>query len=482
MKSSVVGTLLLSVPALSLLTIEALGFHIKLFLLICLLLGAMLFRFRNKQVTNIFAGSGQSNPAVCSQEFLLQRRGGQGNDYFLDPSAGFSSIHDFDYVPGKHITFRHLLKAKSRVLSLYCIDDENRQIVLVETPAGFDPSEHGSYFQAQRKHAIKLYTVPYDEYHAVVRTLNKEMVSTSNVLFNYNTSRCGNAFSKYLNPRMQSISEPDIFTSLSNIASESYGTRNAELIALARSSVQLLCYLHRHRHPERKDICIKFRPQVVYIADLIQKAIPDAKSIFVYRRALDVIDSKCVEFIKDNSFYWLIRFLRLDVFYLYYFSNLTDHLYKVMPLIKDTRRFPLSSYREFGFISFFIMSWLSVMHKAMEALESGNISVSVEWQELVFHQEALVCKILKSINFPSPVDDMVIHKRTGSLNRYRNQCTLYRQRSQCRYAKRTYYADKKVRDGYIFLNEIEVFEIKAFMTRHEIGIPDFVIPRTLTIH
>lgn len=463
---NVIDTLLLSIPALSLLSIEALGFHVKIFFLFCLLLGFFRLRMDDKQDLKYFSGSGKTEPALYAQELILRKKGGKGNDLFLDPLVAFASLDDFDYTPGKSIIFKQLLKEKKNVITPYCIDDEKRQIIFVETERGFDPSKHGLYFQAQRKHAIKLYTVPYDVYHSVINALDEDMTSTKNVVLLYNTCKSGSRLFNqcYRNlTQGQNISKPDIFTSLANIASESYGTRNSEIIALARSSAKLLCYLHRHRHPERKDLCLSFRSQVINIADLIQKAIPDSKAIFLYRTALDVIDSQCAMFIKDSLSYQLIRLFGLDVIYLYYFSNLSDHMWKIMPLMKDTRRFPPSSYEHLGFISIFAMSWLSVMHKAIEAIEAETISVAIRYDDLIQEKDRLVWKALLDINYPSAK----IPKQF---------CRIQR---KCRSEK---IEKMRTSNGYLCLSDKDVFDIKMLVSCHDIGTPDYFISRTLYLY
>jgi len=459
---SVFGTLLLSVPALSLLSLEILSFHFKICILICLLLGVTLLRSTGKQDPNIFIGSGENEPALFSQELILQKKGGKGNGYFLDSSNGFASIHDFNYVPGKTILFRQLLAEKKNVITPYCVDDEKRQIVFVETSSGFDPADNGIYFQSQRDHAIKLYVVPYEEYHSTIASLDQKLTSTKNLLLLYGTSRCGTTlFNKCLTnlTTMQSISEPDIFTSLANMASESFRTRDAEIVALARSSAKLLCYLHRNRYPERRDICFAFRFQVVYIADLIQKAIPDSKTVFIYRNALDIIEEYLKSWFIDNNFaYQFIRFCGLDIVYIYYFSNLLDHMWKLMPLMKDTRRFPVSSYQGLGCISPYLMAWLSVMHKAIESHKSGNISILIRYDDLVKWQEALVWKALK-IDFPSSVSDVLI----PDLSIGQRRCV-------------------PKQDAYSYLSDQDVYDIKRFVALHEIGTPDYIIPCTLCLN
>jgi len=194
----------------------------------------------------------------------------------------------------------------------------------------------------------------------------------------------------------RSISEPDVLTSLTLIASEAHGTRDADIIALARSSTKLLCYLRRVRYPDCETVCLKFRLQLVYITELMQKAVPDAKTIFLYRNALDVVDSMCAAFINTGA-YRVIRKIGLDTFYVYHVSTLPQHLPKVAPLMNDMERFPQHLYKHLGAVSPFIMTWISVMHYALAAQRAGFIQTCLRYEDMIVGKTALVAKMLAAV-------------------------------------------------------------------------------------
>lgn len=345
---SAVQWLTLSVLVVPLISsvIYSIGVNLRLVVLGILVLGGILALYNALSPNqNHFISSGRSPPALVAEEWLLKKKGGRStNAYWCDPSIAFASIKDFSFTGvRKQIDFATLLREKGDVIGPYCVDDETSSIVFVETAPDFDPAESGPfYFQSQREHAVRVYTVPFEEYNRVIAELDPVLSSTKQLLMVYNTSRCGSTLlSKCLDQlsNTRSISEPDIMTSLTHIASEAHGTRDADIIALARSSAKLLCYLRRRRYPDCETVCVKFRFQMVYIAELMQKAVPDAKSIFLYRNALDVIDSMCAAFI-SSGVYLAVRKLAMDVFYVFYVSTLPQNLPKLMPLMNDTERFP----------------------------------------------------------------------------------------------------------------------------------------------
>jgi len=351
-----------------------------------------------------FMSTGKTSPARISEEWMLKKKGGRStNSYWCDPSIAFGDLRDFKFTgTRKEIDFATLLREKATVIGPYCVDDETRSIVFVETDPDFDPAEVGPfYFQSQREHAVRVYTVPFEEYHRVIAELDPKKCSTNKTLLVYNTSRCGSTLlSKCLDQlsNTRSISEPDVLTSLTHIASEAHGTRDADIIALARSSVRLLCYLRRTRYPECETVCLKFRFQMVYIAELMQKAVPDAKAIFLYRNALDVVDSMAAAFINTGA-YHAIRRIGLDTLYVYNVSTLPQHMPKLVPLMNDMERFPQSVYKNLGAVSPFIMTWISVMHYALAAQRAGYIQACIRYEDMIIGKTALVAKLLAAVGF-----------------------------------------------------------------------------------
>jgi len=355
--------------------------------------------------------------------------------------------------------------------------------VFVETAPDFDPAESGPfYFQSQRENAVRVYTVPFEEYHKVIAELDPEMTSTKRLLMVYNTSRCGSTLlSKCLDQisNTRSVSEPDIMTSLTHIASEAHGTRDADIIALARSSAKLVCYLRRRRYPDCETVCLKFRFQMVYIAELMQKAVPDAKAIFLYRNALDVIDSMCAAFI-STGMYLAVRKLSIDTFYLFNVSTLPQNLPKLMPLMNDTERFPRACYKPLGAVVPFVLSWISVMHYGLNAYHAGSIHACIRYEDMILGKTALVSKMLSAVGLLSGdgkkenviYNDEVFKRDAHSGHRVTQ-------------SKRTVFNEDtgvvEVR-SFAYLRGDDPELIRDVLARHEeIEHSDYVIPGTITL-
>lgn len=432
---------------------------------------------------NLFLGSGRKPPARYSRELLLKQRGGKGDGYFCDPSVAFGSLTDFDFVEGRKIDFKQLLQEKGETIGPYCVDDESRSVVFVETDGDIDPAEVGPfYFQSQRDHAIRLYTVPYEEYHRVISALDEKLSCTKDLLLVYNVSRCGSTLlSKCLDnlKQFRSISEPDIMTSLTHMASEAQGSRDDDIIALCHSSAKLLCYLRRRRYPDCESVCIKFRFQMVYISDLVHKALPEAKAIFLYRNALDVVDSMGAAFI-NTGFYRAVRIIGLDVLYVYYLSTLPQHLWKLMPLMKDRLRFPPHCYMWLGAVSPFVLSWLSTMHYAMIAHGKGHVLALIRYEDLIRGRTELVAKMLQTLGMLPACHQIDPSQKTDLTKVFLTDAHA----NHSTFSRRTVFDEssgRTVRKGYAYLRGRDADMVQGVIRRHEvIQRSDYVIPGTLT--
>jgi hypothetical protein len=474
----------LAVPLISW-AIYNIGMNMRMLVLGILVLCCILAAFNMLAPSpNHFISSGRYPSSLIAEERILKKKGGRStNAYWCDPSIAFASIEDFSFSGARNpIDFATLLREKGDVIGPYCVDDETRSIVFVETAPDFDPAESGPfYFQSQREHAVRVYTVPFEEYHKVVAELDAEMSSTKQLLMVYNTSRCGSTLlSKCLNQisNTRSISEPDIMTSLTHIASEAHGTRDADIIALARSSAKLLCYLRRRRYPDCETVCIKFRFQLVYIAELIQKAVPDAKAIFLYRNALDVIDSMCAAFISSGA-YLAIRKIGLDRFYVFYVSTLVRNLPKLMPLMNDTDRFPQSCYKSLGGVCPFVLTWISVMHYGLQAFHAGSIHACIRYEDMILGKTALVSKTLSVVGLLPGGKGKEDTKHSDDV--FKNDAHSGRVTQ----SKRTVFNEEtgvvEVRN-FAYLRGDDPEMIRDVLARHEeIEHSDYVIPGTIAL-
>ena len=196
-----------------------------------------------------------------------------------DPLAT-ASINDFLLVQdGEGIAIDTLLIAPH--ITPYCIDLFGKGIVLVELPAEVDLSAYPFLYEAQYRFTKRVYTIGLDEFNAACETLPMP----AHVLLLHSTGRCGSTLlTKALNAvnGVRALSEPDIFTQLAMSGRLENGATRDAFVRLYRHCLKLFC-----RGSENLSV-LKFRSVVCEHADYLAAALPAAKSLFLYRNALDV--------------------------------------------------------------------------------------------------------------------------------------------------------------------------------------------------
>jgi hypothetical protein len=176
--------------------------------------------------------------------------------------------------------------------SLYCLDDRGRRAFFVECDAGVDLAAAPFYYQAQFEHARRLIALPYDDVHRVAATLEDP---ADRLVLLYSTGRCGStllsrAFAHV--PGVVSLSEPDALTQLVALRPTD-GSRDPQIQSLAAACVRLLCKPGGPGCPGNAGSrwVIKFRSMGIELADLLHRAFPGARPMFLYRDAEAVVES-----------------------------------------------------------------------------------------------------------------------------------------------------------------------------------------------
>jgi Sulfotransferase family len=176
--------------------------------------------------------------------------------------------------------------AENRHLSPYCLDYLNRHMIFAETPPEIELSARPFYYQAQYEAATRLIAIPYDRVHEIAARAHG---LTANPVFIFSVGRCGSTLMSKMFGRLDatySLSEPDVFTAINYLHGEGR-LIETEAIQLLASTVSLV-----NRPPTpRERLVVKFRAQCIGIAELIYRRHPTASFIFMYRNAIDCVDS-----------------------------------------------------------------------------------------------------------------------------------------------------------------------------------------------
>ncbi len=169
----------------------------------------------------------------------------------------------------------------------YCLDHKNHRMVFAETPLEVDVSNAPLFYRSQYEAATRLIAIPYDLVHEIAMRLPAQLPE---LVFVYSVGRCGSTLMsniwRCLNDTY-SLSEPDVFTDINYRHGEGHLT-DQEAIHLLGSAVRLFSRLSI----PRKRLVIKFRAQCIGLAELMHGQHPTASYVFMYRNALDCIDSR----------------------------------------------------------------------------------------------------------------------------------------------------------------------------------------------
>jgi hypothetical protein len=213
-------------------------------------------------------------------------------------------------------------------------------------------------------------------------------------------------------------------------------------------------------------LCLKFRFQVINICHILKEALPEANSMFLYRNAIDVVDSMGAAFI-NGGLYRFIRAIGLDVAYVYHFSALPTQLWKLIPLFGD-RSLPQKEYRCLGAVSPFVLGWLSVMEKALDAQRRGDITTFFRYEDLIKHKSELLTKVLEHAGFEPSSDMNQANQTFGEDSQTGSVAESTR---------------KKSKDlSFVYLKSFDVVNIRRVISlRPEVNNSDFIIPGTIQV-
>ncbi|XP_019614982.1 PREDICTED: uncharacterized protein LOC109462808 [Branchiostoma belcheri] len=213
--------------------------------------------------------------------------------------------------------------------SVYSIDWEQEMVVLVRPVDGADMKTHPFFREAQRRQAAEVLCVPLEELQDVASAVADEVAHVQEI-FIFMTARCGSTLVTRLveaTSVAQAVSEPEVFTAISmtvhrlKLSSQRGQTpphrgcpavlsSEESTVALLRNIGILLNYNLVTSDPRHRDVIFyKFKPGVILLAELMARAFPSAKTVFMYRNGLEVTESvKRIYFKQSYVLYATLRF------------------------------------------------------------------------------------------------------------------------------------------------------------------------------
>ncbi|CAH1261830.1 Hypp2465 [Branchiostoma lanceolatum] len=220
-----------------------------------------------------------------------------------------------DFVPTGESTTVHdvakLFARRGNEFSVYSIDWEQEVVVLIRPVNGADLKAHPFFREAQRRQAAEVLCVPLEKLQEVASAVADKVAHVQEV-FIFMTGRCGSTLvTRFVEATSvaQAVSEPEVF-SVINMAlhrlkrSSQHGqppphhgrttvlSNEESTIALLRNVGILLHYNLVTSDARHRDVIFyKLKPDVILLADLMARAFPSAKTVYMYRDGLEVCES-----------------------------------------------------------------------------------------------------------------------------------------------------------------------------------------------
>ncbi|XP_078613557.1 uncharacterized protein LOC144883145 [Branchiostoma floridae x Branchiostoma japonicum] len=292
-----------------------------------------------------------------------------------------NSLNDFIPV-GEAITVHDVVQLfthRGNEFSVYSIDWEQEVVVLIRPVDGVDLKAHPFFREAQRRKAAEVLCVPMERLQDVASAVADEVAHVQEV-FIFMTARCGSTLVTRLveaTSVAQAVCEPDVFSAISMAVhrlkrSSQHGqtpphhmcytllSNEESTIAFLKNVITLQNYNLVTSDPRHRDVIFyKFRPEVILLADLMSRAFPSAKTVFMYRNGLDVVESYARLFLQERYVPYVFFRLTAQLGLGQFVSPSVEHMH----CFGDDPKFSTVRHRGSAFFDLYTM-WVGVMECA----------------------------------------------------------------------------------------------------------------------
>lgn len=333
---------------------------------------------------------------------------------------GFVDIGDFKTRSAGTVDFRQVWARASGRLTPYCFDATKERVVFVETREPVDLTEdHPFFYEAQRRHAGMLYAVPYEEVVALAAEVQAAWRDTP-IVFLHSTGRCGSTLLCRLlgdAAATVSVSEPDFYSQLVVLADGADPAKARQLAAVTAACTRLLVAQLRETHPAAQSVVLKLRGMAVFAADLMARDLPEARNLFLYRNAVDTVDSFFAMLLRVPIMR-LARKVRLETLVLRLVALLNPMMRNpgaLAPLYKDPH------YRKQipeDLAAFLTIAWMSKMHHALALQRQPEVffDAVLRYEDLRAGGVSIMPGTLTALALP-PADELAQARMTRTLSR-----------------------------------------------------------------
>jgi hypothetical protein len=359
-----------------------------------------------------------------------------------DPIS-FADINDFELRENGEVEADEILN--NQHIRLYSLDFQNGQAVFVETSPEVDLSRVPFFYQAQREHAVRVLTVPFETMIQLARCVT---VDDEKLIHIYSMGRSGSTLASQILAQVEGVinmSEPDTLTQLVAARFMQPG-REMELKALLDASIRLLC-----KTPAQTAWVIKGRSFVIELGDWLHELYPHTKKLYLYREAKSWIQSNLDAFVEDAGQTAEQQFQFED--------EARGWMKLFVPLIAR-----YDPDRHLSITGLSTLMWLSSMERYMELEQSGVKMLAIRYPSWQAEPRQTALSMLDYCNCrPSDLTAIEVTLKKDS-------------------QAGTSIAQDAVKKKTIAASLIDEEEMNRFLQAHAyINSPDFEVPNTLKL-
>lgn len=297
--------------------------------------------------------------------------------------SSLAGLDHFDLTPQGALSADALLTTPN--LSLYSFDDEARCAVFVETSPEADLTAAPFYYRAQKEHARRIFTVPYEIFNA----LAEELPDPPHLVLLHSIGRCGstllcNALGEL--GEVVSLSEPDVYTCAVGMRLPD-GSRDAELTELLRSATRFLS-LNTTAASEGVFL-LKFRSWCLEVADLLAIAHPNAHALFLGRDLEGWI----------RSMGRLLKLTDPEREALYQHQGVKTPMF-IYPRDRFISLLRHSSFLPEIWLEDVTLGWVSLMARYGELYQQGVITHALTYDDLIRHPQQALRAVAAACHIP----------------------------------------------------------------------------------
>lgn len=338
-------------------------------------------------------------------------------------------------------------------LSLYCLDDEKRVALFVETPRHVELLNFRLFHQAQFEFAQRVVEVRYQDLAKIVQRLE---VKLEHLIFFHAMQSCAVRQMQQLWCKSENViylKQPSVFSQVQQLSTRG-GLRNREINHLLETCTTLLCARAMQREGKQA-VVIEFHEANIQLAQRLIQQFPDAKNLFLYRDAQTYTQERVQAFCASAWRTFLFKASNAVVLKKWYSLWLRRRRKTARRKYHLLEEYPSDTYENQGMLGFFVVNWLSGMDRYLRLYRRQLDLLPIQNIEFLLKPEQTFCEVIQYCGFD---DSLKLHPNNS------NAPTVALQ-------------DESMQEEKLSLSEAELAVIEQFIVSHpQLDSPRYILP------